>query len=433
MVYVSWKHNLIHIKRKKEKFKEIKSKDKPPRKKRKEKEEFKEFRNKDKSVLKTKKILLKSILLRPETDQPRVNEIVYNMHELVGDGYQFIRLYVLNEHTINPDNDILLNSTFIKYCLRTVGINTQQKKPDGDPVLRQQLKDFYENEYQPIFGHTRIDINNCSHIVDELATQMETMYKNNCQERFIKHLLRFINITCSGLADKASLFRFKNQLVNCERITDERFQDWMLVHFNKILPVDIQNNCVAYDVKSRPLKYLKCMLYMTAFTERLTQPNGLPYHLYECMPQRTQIIPACMPVTTSAVLDLFHRPTTDHTGAVATKTKLNNAININKKWIWGGWIDLENKFFHDKHYQCDYRMQTDGITCSIQFVLKGMANASDAERKKALPKQEYYYIDELPDAKLNEMRDRLNSGTLKVLGIDPGNCLINYISLHTTV
>ena len=153
--------------------------------------------------------------------------------------------------------------------------------------------------------------------------------------------------------------------------------------------------------------------------------NGLPYRLYECLPQRTQIIPAYVPFVTAAVVDLFYCPLTDYNGEVTTRHEFKEAVNLNKNCVWGGWIDLENKFFHDKHYQCDYRMQTDGITCSIQFVLKGMANASDAEKNNALPKQEYYYIDELPDAKLNEMRDRLNSGTLKVLGIDPGNCLIN--------
>ena len=63
--------------------------------KKKLKDEFKEFRNTDKSAYKTFKIPLKSILQNRNLVQPVLNNLVFEMNDLVIHTYQFIRLYVI--------------------------------------------------------------------------------------------------------------------------------------------------------------------------------------------------------------------------------------------------------------------------------------------------------------------------------------------------
>jgi hypothetical protein len=65
-------------------------------KKKKLKDEFKEFRNNDKSAYKTLKISLKSVLLNRDLVQPVVNNLVFEMNDLMIHSYQFILLYVMN-------------------------------------------------------------------------------------------------------------------------------------------------------------------------------------------------------------------------------------------------------------------------------------------------------------------------------------------------
>ena len=61
----------------------------------KKKQEFQEFRNNEKSTYKTLKIPLKTILLNCDIIQPVINNLVFEMNNLVIHTYQFIRLYIL--------------------------------------------------------------------------------------------------------------------------------------------------------------------------------------------------------------------------------------------------------------------------------------------------------------------------------------------------
>ena len=90
-------------------------------KKKKSKDTFQEFRNNEKSAYKTFKIPLKTILLNRDDIQPVINNLVFEMNDLVIHTYQFIRLYILNCYT----NNLLLptiDETFILYCIKSLEI-----------------------------------------------------------------------------------------------------------------------------------------------------------------------------------------------------------------------------------------------------------------------------------------------------------------------
>ena len=120
-------------------------------KKKRLKDEFKEFRNNDKSAYKTFKIPLKTILLNCNEVQPVVNNLVFEMNDLVIHTYQFIRLYVLNCYTNNqplPE----LDEIFISYCIKSLGTRDNRGKKCNDTELLETLEKFYQEEYQPLLN-----------------------------------------------------------------------------------------------------------------------------------------------------------------------------------------------------------------------------------------------------------------------------------------
>jgi hypothetical protein len=161
--------------------------------KKKKKDEFKEFRNNDKSAYKTFKIPLKTILLNKSVVQPFINHLVFEMNDLVIHTYQFIRLYVLKCYT---DKQPLpeIDDMFIMYCLKTLGIRDNRGKKGKDTELLETLRKFYETEYQPLLNHAKTNLKHTTFLLPYLATQINTCVSNNCQEHFIQHFLRFINI-----------------------------------------------------------------------------------------------------------------------------------------------------------------------------------------------------------------------------------------------
>ena len=104
----------------------------------KKKQEFQDFRNNEKSAYKTLKIPLKTILLNRDTIQPIINNLVFEMNNLVIHAYQFIRLYILYCFT---NNNILpeLNDTFISYCIKTLGLRDNRGKKSKDTELLNKL------------------------------------------------------------------------------------------------------------------------------------------------------------------------------------------------------------------------------------------------------------------------------------------------------
>src|SRR5438309_7364455 len=113
----------------------------------KKKDPFKEFRNNEKSAYKTFKIPLKSILINHEIVQPLVNNLVFEMNDLVIHTYQFIRLYILDKYTKNlplPE----LDETFILYCIKTLGSRDNRGRKGKDTELLETLDQFYKNECQ---------------------------------------------------------------------------------------------------------------------------------------------------------------------------------------------------------------------------------------------------------------------------------------------
>ena len=241
-----------------------------------------------------------------------------------------------------------------------------------------------------------------------LATQLHTSLSNNTQEHFIQHFLRFINKTTTNITeDKAVLFKFKKQLLECNEETDTIFDDWKHTHLPNILPENIKKS-VHYDVKVSPFDYLKGMLYMNAVLEKED------HKLFQPLPLRNNIIPKHIILDTACIVNLFSLEG-------KTKTELFKAIKENQYDIWNNLLNLQHKTFKNKHYQFHYQLQTDGISCSLLFIRKDLKDKKWGSKVPTLQEQEFHNIEDLSIEQLDTLKNR------NIVGCDPGKHSLVYM------
>jgi len=376
-------------------------------KKKKLKDEFKEFRNTDKSAYKTFKIPLKSILQNRNLVQPVINNLVFEMNDLVIHTYQFIRLYVITCYSNKTDLPVI-DYTFILYCLKVLGTRDVRGRQMANVGLLKSLETFYDTEYQPLLNREKTNLKNKSHLLSYLATQIHTSLSNNAQERFIQHFLRFINKTTNNITnDKPTLFKFKHHVLSLNDETDELFNDWKITHLHNILPSKI-NKSVHYDVKANPMNYLKGMLYMNEVLET----GG--HKLFQPLPLRNNIVPKHIILDTAGLVSLFCPEN-------SKKGELLKNITVNQTDIWNNFINLNNKILKNAHYQFHHQIQTDGVSCSLLFIRKDLKDKKWGTRVPTIGEQDFYNIEDLSKEQLDGLKDR------NVVGCDPGKKSLVYM------
>jgi len=381
-------------------------------KKKKQKDEFKEFRNNEKSAYKTFKIPLKTILLNSDVMQPLINNLVFEMNDLVIHAYQFIRLYVLNCYANNkplPE----LDDTFILYCIKTLGLRDNRGKKGKDAELLECLVNFYQEEYQPLLNHVKTNLKNTTFLLPYLATQIHTSLSNNIQEHFIQHFLRFINKTTNHITEeKATLFQLKKNLIELTE-TDEIFNEWKLTHLSNILPTEVKKS-IYYDVKVKPFDYLKGMLYMNSVLEKQE------HKLFQPLPLRNNIIPKHIIIDTSSLINLFC-PEKDKDGNKVKKGKLLSNVKENQNEVWCNFLNLKHRIFKSKNYQFHNQIQTDGISCCLLFIRKDLKDKKWGSRVPVLQEQDFYNIEDLSKEQLDTLKER------NIVGCDPGKRSLVYM------
>ena len=373
----------------------------------KKKDTFQEFRSNEKSAYTTIKTTLKSVLHNHKEVQPVITNLVFEMNDLMIHSYQFIRLYVLKCYN---DNQPLpeINEKFILYCIKVLGEKTNTGRKEKDTSMLDTLQEFYDTEYQPLLNHEKTPLKNKSNMLPYLATQLHTSLSNNTQERFIQHLLRFINKTTKDITeDKVVLFKFKKQLLECSDETDVIFNEWKRTHLHNILPENIKKS-VQYDVKANPFDYLKGMLYMNAVLEKED------HKLFQPLPLRNNIIPKHIILDTACIVNLFSLEG-------KTKTELFKAIKENQYDVWNNLLNLQHKTFKGKHYQFHYQLQTDGISCSLLFIRKDLKDKKWGSRVPTLQEQDFHNIEDLSLEQLKEVAPR------NIVGCDPGKRSLVYM------
>lgn len=379
--------------------------------KKKKKEKFETFRSVDHGPYRTIKTTLKSVLKDKEI-KPHIEHVVQEMNDLVVHTYQFIRLYVLYLY----ENELEfpeINEAFIMSCIKTLGTRDNRGAKSKDTVLLEIFVEFYTKEYQPLLNHQKTDLRNKSFLLPYIATKIYTGITVNIQEHFVQHLLRFINVTTKNITqDKSILHVFKKQFLNIED-TDVLFNEWMDKHENNILPSDIEKS-VNYDVKVRPLEYLKGLLYMNSVLENTVQENGEVSRLFQCLPLRSNIIAKNLVIDSASLVNLFCPED-------CKKGELLKNITKNQELIWSSLLRTKSKLFKNKHYVFHNQIQTDGISCSLLFIRKDLTGKKWGQKIPQIQEQEFSNIEDLTKEQLETLKNR------NVIGCDPGKRSLVYM------
>jgi hypothetical protein len=362
------------------------------------------FRSDIKSPYKTLKITLKSILKDKGNVLPLLNDLVFNMNDLVIHTYQFIRFYIL--YLYDKDENLPeINDTFILYCMKTLGLRDNRGKKATDTDLLVKLETFYNEEYQPLLNHQKINLKNKSYILPYLATGIHTSLSNNISERFLQHLFRFINKTTTEITtEKSTLFRLKSDLNNLNENINPIFNDWKSNHLSSILPVEIKKS-IAYDVKVNPFHYLKGMLYMNHILE------GEGSKLYQPLPLRSNIIPKHITFDTACIINLF----------CEGKGDLLKNLKEKQNEIWSNFLNIKHRIFKNKHYSFNNQIQTDGISCCLLFIHNDFKDKKRGSKVPVLEEQDFYNIEDLNKEQLETLKDKT------IIGCDPGKRSLVYM------
>jgi hypothetical protein len=378
----------------------------------KKKEVFREFRKNDKSAYKTLKIPLKSILFNCDTIQPVINNLVFEMNDLVIHTYQFIRLYVLDKYTKKQPLPTI-DDTFISYCIKTLGTRDNRGKKCKDTGLLETLEEFYTTEYQPLLNHEKTNLKNTTFLLPYLATQIHTSLSNNIQEHFIQHFLRFINKTTTDITeDKQLLFQFKKNIMELTE-TNELFNLWKDTHLQNIIPENVKKT-IYYDIKVRPFEYLKGMLYMNSVLE------NQEIKLFQPLPLRNNIIPKHIILDTACIINLFC-PEKDKDGNKIKKGELLSNVKDNQNEVWSNLLNLKHRIFNNKNYQFHNQIQTDGISCCLLFIRKDLKDKKWGSKVPVLEEQDFYNIEDLSTEQLDTLKKRT------IIGCDPGKRSLVYM------
>ena len=370
---------------------------------------------KEKTPYKSFKIPLKTVIKNKELIST-IDNLVSNLNDLVISSYQFLRLYILYKYNLNQPIEI--TSELISYSIKILGISNS-KKPLNNQILLQELTYFYENQFKPTVNHVKVNLEHLSHFISNIVVQMMTCISNNCQERFVSHFKRFINETLD--VSEGERFKFKNNILKCcsDNISycdNEKINLWMNTHLNNILPGNIKKS-IHYDVKVRPLEYLKGMFYMNYILE------GMGKKLFQFFPLRTNIIPSNIMIDTSSLVDYFYKDL----NLVNDKSKIMAKINDNKNNVWVNFLLSNHKIFRSTSYQFAYSIQTDGISCSLLFIRKDLKDEKRGSKLLTLPPLPL--INDFP--KLIEMNESekvfaLNDN-VNIIGCDPGKKSLVYM------
>jgi hypothetical protein len=403
---------------------------------------------KNKSPYRTLKTSLKSIIKDPEIHN-KINELVIKCNDIVIDTYMFIRLYSLNQYHKNLQIPII-NEDFISYCITTIGEKNKCGRPSTDLPLLQKLKEFYDNEYQPIFNHQKYDLKCLSFTLPYICQTIETCISTNLKEHFIKRLLRFINIFADKFYDKKynndiidekeyikvkrdNIWKLKKAIIE-NKYTEipDKLKDWFNDNKKFIIPDEFTKS-IAYDCQCNPSKYIKYLFYMNQKYEEFNESiklliiekqnnnvssdeikklNCQIIKLFQPLSLRKSNIPKYITLDTATLINIF-----------TEKGKANLLQNLkeNQEDVWNNYFRMNSNIFKSSNdYLFNYTLQTDGIGCSLLFKHESIKDKKYGGKIK-LVDNSIPYIDDLSEYQFNILR------TKKIVTGDPGKFNLMYL------
>ena len=423
-------------------------------------------------IFRTYKCKLRTIVRHPHNID-RIKTYAETMHNISIHTLKFLKLLYLHRFEQNLHNgineritqSIPLDKPLIVNIAKTICVPAQTGAPPSDAtiVLRNMLRDFYNQHYAPTIqiGEERPSYTNLYTPIDYMAIQVVTMFENNIKKHFIKYVTMYVdcyrdkinvfsnidsNNNLSSEQKEAQKRQFKNV---SNRIVRDILSTNMIV-MNGNLVVNYQSGedrdtldmlrrnalpnkiifhqaSILEDLKQFPFDYLHGMLVMM----KLLHQRG--YKLPNLFPQKSSNIPGHFRIDTSTMIDMLYPLKRDEflnnaycayvnqrTGGVskANASKAGYMRNnqdllwsiffkTNIKGLFHGYRELDrpnipNPFVDNHAYTHHYMIETNGVSASVICIQKTYAGIC----KPKNPSYTYVepYIHDIGPAKRAELQ-----------------------------
>ena len=348
------------------------------------------------------KIPLKNILNSKNSDQMKNNlhaieDACYRTNEIIIHTYQFLRLFVIKTNQNDDDNFIKINGDVVLMAMK---IFIKEKK-QGRSIVGENKKiydifnQFYEKEYRDLYDGKKIDGTNLSGILHYIQTEIVTAIENNVKTHFVSYINRFVNCsfkdehnklleTLKGnekdklkVQLKAELKLIKDDLINLTQTRDPKYNCWFDNWRYKILPflsADYNKDYICY-LKNHPQEFISCMRRMSA------QIIKMGYNSFQFFPLRKECVPKYISIDNKTLIDLLINDGT-------SKNTYFSNINKYKRRLWSTIFNMNNKIFKYNDHEFDYRILTNGLTASIQFIHKKYVSKKNTKKENIKKGQE---------------------------------------------
>ena len=354
---------------------------------------------------KSVKCQLKQIIIN-DIDTTNINNIVFEINDIVERTFYFIKAYVLNHY--EKSNDLLdfINFDFLSMCVRAVTINSAKGNniSENNQKILNNLLLFYDEHFKIIFP-TKIKAIGYSQILNYKKQEIETAFKNNVSTNYFKILQKYvyatfkeINLETFTKLDKDDKKIFNKQLnkdikliikdltENTDYESDVKYHKWITDNKAILVPLVINKN-IHDDVSKNPSKYFKYMLNINKKFELEKKK------IYNCFPMCNSNVPSNIDIDNLTIIGLFLKSKDEDKFAINVNIK-NNITSLYLK-IWNNNFKMDDSIFKYKNnYIFNNSIKTDGYSATILFVNKDL-NGVKINKFKTEEKEEFKYIDKL--------------------------------------
>lgn len=373
---------------------------------------------------------------RAEETLSHIEDAVRRTNDIVRHAYQLLKLFLIHNST-HPVDDKL-----VKYCLQSCysAKKGSRKGKAEDEALKIRVKQFRIREYEPLLAeHQRLpDGSRLGQIIKLQEADMIQNLETIASLHYTNHLWRFLKFTfrlreyeasvdeTDGLSleekkkkksdKKKQILAIKRDILN---LTDEPLTSDAPYHsrVQELRPslrplknvTQFAKRSIPYDVKSNPLDYIPCLLFMTKEMEKDAKQRNVNVRLFHPLPLRASLVPCHITIDTEALQNLI------------PKIRKKGSIQDVADELWGDRFTTENRVFRkgsktDPRYIFRNMISTDGVAATILLVkthLKGRRMIKTAKQKN-----EDVYIDDQDALKGFDGR--------RVVAIDPGKSDLIY-------
>ena len=415
----------------------------------------------DKNLYQVVKLPLDSILKNAEILKPIIDDAVLVIQMIVVLGWQFLKSYLIDKD-VHALPFPTINEALFLNIMKTVaypGRNVENMVTESVDT-KDDLRNFYNSTFSELTSiHPSYYIK--GYILSQHAAQMMTCLETNISTHFIDYLFKYVNCKWKKpqeaiihkIKDKAErkkayqllnadIQHLKSDLIE-DRIknSDPRYHEWIRTEREFLFPKNIEIS-VAYDLKCRPIEYLKYAIYINQQIEKLG------YRPYQVIPQRTSMVPRNIILDTCGMVQIIDKDVAPKLFG-KRKTDLNKNSRTNHNLVWGNVLDIKLSNPTDpltKENYDDYvfhnQIQTDGISCSLLYILKkhedktyGKHYDTKTEKKKKADKKKrsdalkkgIILEEEAEEREFQRLRDfnaeqcaKYTKENYKILVLDPG-------------